>query len=217
MKVIEFRSVVVTLPETCACCMKPKEKALRITKRDLGRLGLSAVLDAAGAQGAALLQRTLHIDVPYCKECTKHIDWKRVGGYSGLLVGWFVSLIFAGFAAMILYVMADIAGLSWMERYPRAAPYLFAGLAAAAATANILWHARHRPRGPLAREHAREDLAVEVMAFTSKATTMRFYSDAFAGAAMIANPEARYVEPAPVASRGTRTGDRSSRGLPPRT
>ena len=201
VKSIEFRSEIITLPTSCACCGSPATTSLRISKKDLKSVAMAV------AVSMPMLQRTLALDVPYCAECKRHVNWKRSGEYKGLVYGFLTTLIFAGLGAAILNAMARLAfGDDWFDAHPDLSTGIFVMLAVASAAAVPAWNYRLRPRGPLGRGHARDELAVGIVRVSSSAPSLRFYSDRFADEVMGLNPGAREAPGAQKAAAAVRGG-----------
>jgi hypothetical protein len=207
VKSIEFRSEVITLPMSCACCGSPATTSLRISKKDLKSVAMAV------AVSMPMLQRTLALDVPYCAECRNHVNWNRAGEYKGLVYGFLTTLIFAGFGVAILNAMARLAfGDDWFDAHPAISTGIFVMLAVASAAAVPAWNYRLRPRGPLGRAHARGDLAVSIVRVSSTSPTLRFESDQFADEVMALNPGAREAAGAQKAAAVRAAGGRRTRG-----
>ena len=94
---LTFVRDTLALPPLCACCLAPTKSNRRIFKRQLentwGRTGV----------------RERNVRIPFCDECSRHVDWKTGGGTFGVVLAFIVYTLLFGLFAFLLVAMWSIS------------------------------------------------------------------------------------------------------------
>jgi hypothetical protein len=163
---------------------------LRMTKEDMKKWAVKAVVAGRSAIRAAEVDTTRVTDVPYCSECQAHVRWKRLGGILGVVLAAILYGVLGLLAGGLLFLFAWAGGL--VEQNSTAAQVGIIGLSVAAGIALALAQLRWRPRAPLGRKHARDRESVEVARFNADEMVVRCHNDPFAAEVLAANPGSAY-------------------------
>lgn len=190
MDVIRIPGKDVSYPNVCACCTRPATTTVEIRKEDPGSLLTAAAMAAAGVGSAGLWRESRAAKVPYCAECSRHVRWRRSGGWLGVLLHVPVNAFFGLLLGVVVALMASAAGLFGGDGNIDHPNCFVVGAFVAAGVAFALATLRFRPKGRLGRNHARDALAVEIARFTKNEIALRCHSDAFAAKLIEANPGA---------------------------
>jgi len=188
MQVVRIPGKDVSYPNICACCTAPASTTMQIRKEDLKALATAAVLAAGGASGAGLWRESRAVKVPYCAECSKHVRWRRSGGWLGVVLHVPVNGFFALLLGFVIAVTASAAGLFGGDGDFDHPNWFIVWGFVSVGVAMALWTIRLRPKGPLGRNHAREKMAVEIARFTKNEIALRCHNEAFAAKLIEANP-----------------------------
>lgn len=189
MNLVKVPGTDVKYPNVCACCAGRSSTTIEIRKEDLASLAKAGLLAAAGSSGAGLHRQSRAVKVPHCDACSRHVRWKRSGGWLGVVLHVPVNAFLGLLLGMIVAILANAAG--WVDTVDLLEPnWLIVGLFVAAGVALALATIRFRPLGPLGRNHARENIAAEIAGFNGQEIALRCYNDAFAQKLVEANPGA---------------------------
>ena len=151
----------------------------------LAKAGMKA---AAGVSGAGLLRESRAVRVPYCKLCSRHVRWKRSGGWLGVVLHVPVNAFFGLLLGFFVAALAGAAGIGGADASLDHPSWLIVVAFVAGGVALALMTMRWRPQGPLGREHAREGDSLEIARFSPSEIVLRCHKDGFADKLREANP-----------------------------
>jgi hypothetical protein len=197
MKLVRLPGHDLRYPDLCACCITRPTTLLevRTSKAELVELtsGLAGLVTGVPVGGS--LAHDLRLQVPYCGRCRGHVQWKRSGGWLGVVLHVPVNAVFGFVFGLLIALTLGAAGLVGETFDPSHPNWFIVGAGVTVGVALALRTTRFRPAGPLGPNHAREGQALEVARVSGSELVVRCHNDGFAARLIEVNRGAAELSP----------------------
>ena len=175
MQEIRLRNDALSFPPFCPCCLVETSDTRHIRAVYVDR---------------ALMRRSVKekkVRVPYCKSCSRHVDWSTGGGYLGLVLSVFVNAFLIGMLGSLIASMIRLGSASDGEGI--GLPGIVIAVACVIVIVFLAWRRlQNRPSGPVGPGHTRVKEAVELAKVSGNELLFRVHNATWAQKLLAMHP-----------------------------